>query len=41
MTTTTWIDELTTRAGTVTFEPRSGGKPVCVADALYRMYEER
>jgi acyl dehydratase len=26
---------------TLTFEAASGGKPVCVANVLYRVYEER
>jgi hypothetical protein len=26
---------------TFTFERASGGKPVCVANAVYRVYEER
>jgi acyl dehydratase len=25
----------------LTFEPASGGKPVCVANAVYRVYEQR
>jgi acyl dehydratase len=26
---------------TLTFEPASGGKPVCVANAIYRVYEDQ